>query len=64
MSKFYKSMPQDFKDAINVIKEYCQNEDCDCTDCNECEVPLGIIRKGDNVAYNECGNMENFYINK
>lgn len=47
MSKFYKDMPQDFKDAVEVIKKYCQNEGCDYGDCRECILPLKIIRGGD-----------------
>lgn len=64
MSKFYETMPQDFKDAVNVIKGYCQYEDCDFDDCNKCELPIGSIRHADTIAYKECGNMENFYSDK
>lgn len=46
MSRFYKNMPNDFKKAVEVIKEYCQNEDC-MENCAECSYPLGIIRCGD-----------------
>ena len=46
MSKFYKNMPDDFKQAVEVIKEYCQNEDC-TENCAECPNPLGVIRCGD-----------------
>jgi glyoxylate carboligase len=46
MSKFYEDMPQDFRDAVEVIKQYCQFEDCDCN-CEECPHSLKIIRCGD-----------------
>lgn len=46
MSKFYEDMPQDFKDAVEVIKQYCQFEDCDCN-CKECPYSLKTIRCGD-----------------
>lgn len=46
MSGFYKNMPNDFKQAVEVIKGYCQNEDC-MEDCAECPYPLGVIRCGD-----------------
>lgn len=46
MSKFYENMPDDFKQAVEVIKEYCQNEDC-TEECSECPYPLGTIRCGD-----------------
>ena len=45
---YYKNMPEDFKKAVAVIKDYCQNEDCaaDC-ECDECPYPLSMIRCGD-----------------
>ena len=61
MSEFYKTMPEDFKKAVEVIKQYCQMENCDCADCKHCEYPLGYIRKGDDLAYEECENMDEYY---
>ena len=46
MSEFYKKMPTDFKNAVEVIKKYCQNEGCD-HECAECPYPLSVIRCGD-----------------
>jgi hypothetical protein len=45
---YYKNMPEDFKKAVAVIKDYCQNEECaaDC-ECDECPYPLSVIRCGD-----------------
>ncbi|MBC5685574.1 hypothetical protein H8R94_02910 [Roseburia sp. NSJ-9] len=45
---YYKNMPEDFKKAVAVIKNYCQHEDCaaDC-ECDECPYPLSMIRCGD-----------------
>lgn len=45
---YYKNMPEDFKKAVAVIKDYCQNEDCaaDC-ECDECPYSLSMIRCGD-----------------
>lgn len=48
MNENYKNMPEDFKKAVAVIKDYCQNEECaaDC-ECDECPYPLSMIRCGD-----------------
>jgi hypothetical protein len=46
MSKFYKDMSKEFKNAVEVIKQYCQNEDC-TEECDKCPYPLGVIRCGD-----------------
>lgn len=45
-NEIYKSMPQDFKEAVKVIMKYCQNEDC-TEDCNHCPCTLAEIRCGD-----------------
>lgn len=47
MSKYYENMRDDFKDAVNIIKKYCQFEDCDESDCNQCPYPLSVIRCGE-----------------
>ena len=47
MSNYYEEMSSDFKRAIDVIKEYCQNEDCQESDCSICPYPLSVIRCGD-----------------
>ncbi len=47
MSSYYKDMPEDFKDAVETIKQYCQFEDCDCENCKECDKSLTVIRCGD-----------------
>lgn len=52
MNKFYENMPQDFKDAVEVIKRYCQFEDCDCN-CEECPYSLKRIRCGDDFSDKE-----------
>lgn len=48
---YYKGMPEDFKEAVKVIRRYCQNEQC--VDGNEtcinCPYPLSVIRCGDNM---------------
>lgn len=49
---FYKDMPDDFRNAVKVIKSYCQNEDCDRESCDECIYPLGVIRATDTYNYN------------
>lgn len=49
MSKYYEDMPKEFKDAVEVIKGYCQFEDCS-EDCGNCPYPLGTIRCGDEVG--------------
>ena len=46
LSGFYENMPDDFKQAVEVIKRYCQNEDC-MEECKNCPYPLGAIRCGD-----------------
>lgn len=46
MSNYYKDMPDDFKQAVDVIKKYCQNEACDYK-CTQCPFPLSEIRKRD-----------------
>lgn len=43
---YYKDMPDDFKQAVNVIKQYCQFEECS-DDCSNCPHPLRVIRCGD-----------------
>ena len=47
---YYKNMPEDFRKAVEVIKEYCQNEECvaDC-ECDDCPYPLSMIRCGDHL---------------
>ncbi len=51
---YYNNMPQDFKDAVNVIKKYCQNEDCQDYECSDCPYSLKVIRCGDaNVNLDE-----------
>lgn len=47
MKGYYKDMPQDFRNAVETIKLYCQNENCDLGDCEECPYPLSVIRCGD-----------------
>jgi len=47
MSSYYKDMPENFKNAVDVIKRYCQNEACDYK-CSQCPFPLSEIRKRDN----------------
>ncbi|WZY36105.1 hypothetical protein NSR02_07095 [Bacillus sp. FSL W8-1122] len=47
MSDYYKEMPNDFRRAIDVIKGYCQNENCQEHDCFKCPFPLSVIRCGD-----------------
>lgn len=49
MSDYYKDMPEDFRNAVDVIKQYCQNEDCQEPDCAMCPYPLSVIRCGDEV---------------
>ena len=39
--------------AVEVIKQYCQNEDCDIDDCDNCPYPLSVIRCGDEEEYKE-----------
>jgi hypothetical protein len=48
---FYEDMPKDFKNAVEVIQKYCQNENCDIQDCHNCEYPLGYIRPTDTFDY-------------
>lgn len=47
---YYKNMPEDFRKAVAVIKDYCQNEECaaDC-ECDDCPYPLSMIRCGDRL---------------
>lgn len=52
MSDFYKDMPQDFRNAVEVIKQYCQNEDC-THECSGCPCSLSTIRSGDTVREKE-----------
>lgn len=47
MSRLYKDMPTDFQEAVETIKQFCQNEDCDRSNCTECDKPLSVIRCGD-----------------
>ena len=49
MSKYYEDMTKEFKDAVEVIKGYCQFEDCS-EDCKNCPYPLGTIRCGDEIG--------------
>lgn len=58
MSNFYKDMPDDFKNAVNVIKKYCQNEDCQ-EECKDCSLPLSEIRCGDTYSYEKTIKQEN-----
>lgn len=47
---YYKNMPEDFRKAVEVIKMYCQNEDCAAdSDCFNCPNPLSMIRCGDHL---------------
>ena len=48
MSNYYKGMSEEFKQAVEVIKENCQFEDCDIHFCCDCIYPLSVIRCGDN----------------
>ena len=43
----YKNMPKEFQEAVEVIKKYCQFEDCEVEDCNNCPYTLDVIRCGD-----------------
>lgn len=52
MSVFYKDMPEDFQQAVEVIKRYCQVEDC-TEDCEECDKPLSYIRCGDDFRFEQ-----------
>lgn len=50
---YYKNMPEDFRKAVEVIKGYCQNEDCAADgDCFNCPYPLSMIRCGDQLKIN------------
>lgn len=53
---YYKNMPEDFRKAVAVIKDYCQNEECavDC-ECDNCPYPLSMIRCGDRLKEVNCG---------
>lgn len=44
---YYAHMPEDFRAAVNVIKQYCQFEDCIDSYCDKCPYPLKTIRCGD-----------------
>lgn len=44
---YYENMPDDFRKAVEIIKQYCQNEDCTEDCCEECPYPLSVIRCGD-----------------
>lgn len=47
---YYKNMPEDFQKAVEVIKDYCQNEECAAErGCDECPYPLSMIRCGDRL---------------
>lgn len=48
MSAFYAKMPEDFRNAVEVIKRYCQNEACDYK-CSQCPFPLSEIRCKDGL---------------
>ena len=49
MSNYYEDMPEDFKNAVEIIKKYCQFENCDEVDCDKCPFPLKTIRCGDST---------------
>ena len=49
MSIYYEEMSKDFKEAVEVIKRYCQFEDCDISECKDCPHPLRTIRCGDDM---------------
>ncbi len=50
MSIFYSKMPEDFKNAVEIIKRYCQNEACDYK-CAQCPFTLAEIRCKDGKKY-------------
>lgn len=54
---YYEYMPEDFKEAVKVIRQYCQNEDCMEGDgkgkdgaCLNCPYPLSVVRCGDSIS--------------
>ena len=51
-STYYENMPEDFKQAVNVIQQYCQFEECS-DDCSKCPHPLNVIRCGDTIENGE-----------
>lgn len=64
-----KDLMTDYHQAREIIKQYCQNEDCN-EDCKECTYPLSVIRCGEEWDYkgkqiepcysqNECKYKEN-----
>ena len=57
MNTYYKHMPEDFKKAVEIIQQYCQNEDCDM-DCRVCPYPLAEIRCGDVIHH--CENCKHY----
>lgn len=61
MSQYYKNMPQDFKEAVETIKKYCQNADCQ-EDCKICPHPLSVIRCRDS-ADDSKENNQLYYFN-
>ena len=46
MSYFYRDMPKEFLKAVEVIKKYCQFEEC-TENCSECPYSLKTIRIDD-----------------
>lgn len=62
MNKYYDDMPQEYKDAFDIIKKYCQNEDCDIHDCKDCKYSLATIRCND--TYNETESLVDEFWNK
>ena len=40
-------------EAKEVIKEFCQKEDCMFADCSKCQYPLSVIRCGDEEEYKQ-----------
>lgn len=45
-----KDLMTDYYQAREIIKQYCQNEDC-TEDCKECTYPLSAIRCGEETEY-------------
>lgn len=52
---YYTDMPEDFKQAVEVIKQYCQFEECS-DDCANCPHPLKVIRCGDAINTTDSEN--------
>lgn len=48
-----KDVENELKEAVEVIKQYCQNEDCDIGDCAKCNYPLSVIRCGDEYEFSQ-----------